>query len=206
MGHERLGLRLGRHFRHQGLSRFGFLVLIPAARSGDLTELMASEAATKPDELPSYLIYLRACPGTSVIDQIIKFSMTEADGSLGDILESVMISKTFKSVLAAAAITAPLDMFAATDASAFGGHFSGGGGGGGHLGGGFGSGHFGGGGFGGGHHGGGGFGGGGFGGGHQGGGGFSGYGWGPRTVVYVGSGCDYGFHYSNSWDRCIPND
>ena len=68
MGHERLGLRLGRHFRHQGLSRFGFLALIPAARSGNLTELMASEAATKPDELPSYLIYLRVCPSTSALD------------------------------------------------------------------------------------------------------------------------------------------
>ena len=131
-----------------------------------------------------------------------------------------MISKTFKSVLVAAAIAAPLGTFAATDASAFGGHFGGGGGhfggGGGHFGGGgFGGGHFGGGGFGGGHHGGGGFGGGhhgggGFGGGqHFGGGyggGYSGYGWAPRRVVYVGSGCDYGFHYSNSWGRCIPND
>jgi hypothetical protein len=145
--------------------------------------------------------------------------MTEADRPPGDTLESVMISKTFKSVLAAAAIAAPVGLFAATDASAFGGHF-GGGGGGGHFGGGgghFGGGGFGGGGFGGGHHGGGGgFGGGGFGGGHQGGGGFgggrhfgggySGYGWAPRRVIYVGSGCDYGFHYSNSWGRCIPND
>jgi hypothetical protein len=212
LDHECLGLRLGCHFRHQGLSRFGFLVLIPAARSGDLTELMVSEAATKPDELPSYLIYLRVCPSTSVLDQIIQSLTTEANGSLGDILESVMISKTFKSVLAAAAIAAPLGMFAATDASAFGGHFGGGGGGGGHfVGGGFGGGHhggggFGGGGFGGGHHGGGGFsGGGGFGGRHFS-GGYGGYGWGPRTVVYVGSGCDYGFHYSNSWGRCIPND
>ena len=120
-----------------------------------------------------------------------------------------MISKTFKSVLAAAAIAVPLGTFAANDASAFGGHFGGGGGGGHFGGGGFGGGHPGGGGFGGGHP------GGGFGGGHHGnggfggrhfGGGYGGYGWGPRTVVYVGNGCDYGFHYSNSWGRCIPND
>jgi hypothetical protein len=126
-----------------------------------------------------------------------------------------MISKIFKSVLAAVAIAVPVGMLAATDASAFGGHSGGGGG---HFGGGgFGRGHFGGagfggghpgggGGFGGGHHGNGGFGGsGGFGGRHFG-GGYGGYGWGSRAVVYVGSGCDYGFHYSNSWGRCIPND
>jgi hypothetical protein len=170
---------------------------------------------------------------TSVLEQIIQSSITEADRPFGDTLESVMISKTFKSVLAAAAIAAPVGLFAASDANAFGGHF-GGGGGGGHFGGGgghFGGGGFGGGhpgGFGGGHPGGGGFGGGhpgggGFGGGHPGGGGggfggvggfgrshfgggYGGYGYGPRSVIYVGSGCDYGFHYSNSWGRCIPND
>jgi hypothetical protein len=153
-------------------------------------------------------------------------SIIEADEPPDDTLESVMISKTFKTVLAAAAIAAPVGMFAATDALAFGGHFGGGGG---HFGGGgFGGGHFGGGGFGGGHPGGlggghpgggggglgghpgggggfgGGFGGRGFGGRHFG-RGFGGYGWGPG-VVYVGNGCDYGFHYSNSWGRCIPND
>jgi hypothetical protein len=151
-------------------------------------------------------------------------SIIQADEPLCEILESVMISKTLKTVIAAAAIAAPVGMFAATDALAFGGHFGGGGG---HFGGGgFGGGHFGGGGFGGGHPGGGGghpgggglgghpgggggFGGGGFGGRGFGsrhfGRGFGGYGWGPG-VVYVGNGCDYGFHYSNSWGRCIPND
>lgn len=122
-----------------------------------------------------------------------------------------MISKIFKSVLAAAAIAVPAGMLAATDASAFGGHFGGGGG---HFGrGGFGGGHFGGGGFGGkhpggfggGHHGGGGFGGGGFGGRHFG-RGYGGYGWGPRRLIYVGSTCGYGAHYSNYWGGCVPND
>lgn len=123
-----------------------------------------------------------------------------------------MISNSLKSVLAAAAIAAPLGTFAATDASAFGGHFGGGGG---HFGGGgFGGGHPGGlgghPGGGGGHPGGGGFGGGGFGGGGFGhrhfGGGFGGYGWGPRRLIYVGSTCGYGAHYSNYWGGCVPND
>ena len=175
------------------------------------------------------MLYLRVRPNTSIFVQVIQSSITEADTPLGDTLESVMISKTFKSVLAAAAIAVPVGMLAVTDASAFGGHSGGGGG---HFGGGgFGGGHFGGGGFGGGHPGGGfggghpgggGFGGGhqgGFGGGHQGGGfggggfggrrfggGYGGYSYGPSSVVYVRSGCDYGFHYSNSWSRCIPND
>ncbi|MHB2207018.1 hypothetical protein [Methylobacterium sp. CM6257] len=110
-----------------------------------------------------------------------------------------MISKTLKTVLAAAALAAPVGMFAATDALAFGGHFGGGGG---H----FGGGGFGGGGFGGGHFGGGGFGGRGFGGRHFG-GGFGGYRWwGPRRLVYVGSTCGYGAHYSNFWGGCVPND
>jgi hypothetical protein len=117
-----------------------------------------------------------------------------------------MISKTLKSVLTAATIAASVGIFVSTDALAFGGHFGGGGG---HFGGGgFGGGHPGGGG---GHPGGGGLGGhpGGFGGrgfgGRRFGGGFVGYGYAPG-VVYVGNGCDYGFHYSNSWGRCIPND
>ncbi|MGH1570479.1 hypothetical protein ACRAWG_07110 [Methylobacterium sp. P31] len=104
-----------------------------------------------------------------------------------------MTSKTFKTVLAAAAIAAPVGLFAATDALAFGGHFGGGGG------------HFGGGGFGGGHFGGGGFGGRGFGGRHFG-VGFGRYGWGPRRLIYVGSTCGFGFHYSNYWGGCVPND
>jgi hypothetical protein len=153
--------------------------------------------------------YYRVRRSTSVFEKIIQSSIAEADVSLGHILEVFMTSKAFKSVLAAAAIAVPVGMLASTDASAFGGHFGGGGGhfgGGGFGGGGFGGGHpGGGGGFGGGHHGNGGFGGGGFGGRHFG-GGYGRYGWGPRTVVYVGSGCDYGFHYSNSWGRCIPND
>ncbi|WP_457108831.1 hypothetical protein [Methylobacterium sp. P5_C11] len=108
-----------------------------------------------------------------------------------------MIGKTLKTLLAAAAIAAPVGMLAATDAFAFGGHFGGGGG------------HFGGGGFGGGHPGG--FGGrhlgggGGFGGRHFG-GGYGGFGWGPRRLIYVGSTCGYGAHYSNYWGGCVPND
>lgn len=112
-----------------------------------------------------------------------------------------MFSKTFKSVLAAAAIAVPLASVATTDAFAFGGHFGGGR-------------HFGGGHFGGGHHFGGGrhFGGGHFGGGRHFGGyggyrhyGGYGYGYAPRRVVYVGGGCGYGYHFSNYWDRCVPN-
>jgi hypothetical protein len=180
---------------------------MPSLQPRKVTKLIG---VPKPKKMTAVQLRLRFCycvrPSTLVSDEIIQSSVTEADGPPGDTLENVMISKTFKSVVAATAIAVPLGAFAVTGASAFGGHFGGGGG------------HFGGGGFGGGRPGGGGsgFGGGGFGGGHRSGGGFGGgqhfggayggYGWAPRRVIYVGSGCDYGFHYSNSWGRCIPND
>src|SRR3978361_1739932 len=117
----------------------------------DLARVEGLEARRNPDERPSFMLYLRVRLSTSVFALIIQSTITEADGSPGDILEGAMISKTFKSVLAAAAIAVPVGMLAATDASAFGGHFGGGGGGGHFGGGGFGGGHPGGGGFGGGH-------------------------------------------------------
>ena len=90
-----------------------------------------------------------------------------------------MISKTFKSLLAVAAIAVSVGSLASTNANAWGFH-----GGGGHFGGGgvhFGGGHF-----------------GGYGGGYQ---------YRPRSYVYVGGGsyCGYGSHFSSYFGRCVPN-